>query len=261
MKLFVTDLDGSLLNDNKEIPSNFNEVLNKIEEKNYHFAIATGRSHQSVAKEFKNYINRISIVSNNGSSLHIKNKLINSIYVDDKYIKTCIDIFLKVNKGILTLTGLTHNYIMYSDNYSKDEQEEVHRYFTRIDTITSFNEVKDKINKISVCCDNAHDLIFPNFTHLDQEIDIIISGKYWIDISKIGQSKGKMIIELQNHLNINKDNTYCFGDYLNDQSMCEATTNTYAMDNAHQDLFNIFTYRIGNNNDESVTNKILELID
>ena len=49
MKLFFTDMDGTLLNDEKQIPARNKQAIQKILSKGHGFIICSGRSRASIA--------------------------------------------------------------------------------------------------------------------------------------------------------------------------------------------------------------------
>ena len=55
IKLVVSDLDGTLLNDNKEIDSKISDVIKSLYEKGILFTIATGRNY-SLSKKIINVL-------------------------------------------------------------------------------------------------------------------------------------------------------------------------------------------------------------
>ena len=44
MELFVTDLDGTLINSKREVPKKSVEILNKLIDKGVNFTVATART-------------------------------------------------------------------------------------------------------------------------------------------------------------------------------------------------------------------------
>ena len=49
IKFIATDMDGTLLNDDKALPADFYAVFNQLDAKNILFAAASGRQYQSLA--------------------------------------------------------------------------------------------------------------------------------------------------------------------------------------------------------------------
>ena len=59
---------------------------------------------------------------------------------------------------------------------------------------------------------------------------------WFMDINMINNSKGKAINILLKYLNINKDQTICFGDQMNDYPMFESCKYSVAMINGNEEL-------------------------
>ena len=52
IKLIASDMDGTLLNDRKELPGDFFEVFDELERRGIKFTVASGRSFDAVAHLF-----------------------------------------------------------------------------------------------------------------------------------------------------------------------------------------------------------------
>lgn len=53
IKLIATDMDGTLLKDNKEIDKEIYELLPKMKQQGIHFVAASGRQRPSLEKHLK----------------------------------------------------------------------------------------------------------------------------------------------------------------------------------------------------------------
>ena len=70
------------------------------------------------------------------------------------------------------------------------------------------------------------------------------------DTSSPTDSEKEKLEEVQELLNIKKEETMVFGDYLNDLEMMKSAYHSYAMENAHEDLKRVARF-ITKSNDES----------
>ena len=50
IKLIATDMDGTLLDDNKQLPKNFDNIVKRLFNKNIRFVISSGRSYCTLKK-------------------------------------------------------------------------------------------------------------------------------------------------------------------------------------------------------------------
>ena len=67
MKLLATDMDGTLLNSQKEFDNEFFEVLQKVLEKEMYFVIASGNQFYHLYNQFLPYSDELYFISENGS--------------------------------------------------------------------------------------------------------------------------------------------------------------------------------------------------
>ena len=99
--------------------------------------------------------------------------------------------------------------------------------------------------------------IYPAIKHLKEDYLLKVSGQNWLDISDHKANKGNALREVQKLLNISKEETMVFGDYLNDIEMLQEATFSFAMENAHKDLTKVANYATKSNNNFGIE-RILE---
>ena len=83
-KLIAMDLDGTLLNDNKEITRDNLKVINILAKEGYEIVIATGRRYWSAKKLTRGIDSHITILANNGNIVRnsVNDKAIISKYLN-----------------------------------------------------------------------------------------------------------------------------------------------------------------------------------
>ena len=69
MELFVSDLDGTLLNKNAELSVNTKNILNRLIEKGLKFTVATARTYASAGKILNGLNLELPIILMNGVSV------------------------------------------------------------------------------------------------------------------------------------------------------------------------------------------------
>ena len=71
IKLIASDMDGTLLNDRKELPGDFFSVLGQLEEHGIKFTVASGRSYDAVAHLFpEEYRAKLDFICDNGANIY-----------------------------------------------------------------------------------------------------------------------------------------------------------------------------------------------
>ena len=106
----VTDLDGTLLNNEKEVSEFSKEVINKIREKGVKFFIATGRSYPDTKRIMETIGIKVPLITSNGARINDENG--ETIYANDlekKYIRKILEMDYKKYGEEIFLN-------LYSDN-------------------------------------------------------------------------------------------------------------------------------------------------
>lgn len=66
IKLIVSDMDGTLLNDEKQIDKRIYDLLPKMREEGIRFVVASGRQYPSLARDFQEHLPEITVIAENG---------------------------------------------------------------------------------------------------------------------------------------------------------------------------------------------------
>lgn len=254
IKLIITDMDGTLFNDKKEISSNFWEIFNKLTKDQVIFSIASGRAYYSLLEEFKAHKDKLLFICENGAYVTYKNEEIYVNTISSEGIKEINDCCKEIDDIVPLYCAKEKAYIPRKqfDEAASTTRNEILKYYNKIEYIEEMDEVKDEILKVAICDTNgAETHSYPKLKELNDKYQVVVSGSYWIDFSNIGVNKGRAIKEVQKKLNISYDETMAFGDYLNDYEMMKEAKYSYAMKNAHEKLKDIanFITEFDNNND------------
>ena len=264
--LYVSDLDGTLLNSKQEITPFSRNNLNNLIEKGVAFTIATARTPATAIDILK------------GLEIKLPLILMNGVIIYDNYNKEYIDI--KTTDNILkVLEKECKNFLLYS---IKDNHMNVYyKEFLNEAEISFYDERKDKKLKTFIKTSNygasIEDSKVINIVIMDkkeviEEInsklediknitinyykDIYNPKWYFMEIYSSKASKAKGIKFLSKYLKSEKLIT--FGDNLNDIPMFLISDRCYAMENADERLKEISTKVIGNNNLDAVVKFLLD---
>ena len=234
IKLIVSDIDGTLVNNQKEIPNSFWEVFKTIEQKGILFCAASGRQLQSLHELFAPIKERIAYAPDNGASLVYQGKTLfeRPIAFTSFFpiLRTCNEI----QQIGVALCGKKSAYIKTDSEWIFNE---IARHYPAHTLVTDFANIDDEIFKITVCDEGISRL--NSYSYLRQyskDFNVVVSGEIWLDITRKDVNKGDAISHLQAHLGITPDETMVFGDHLNDVEMIQCATHSYAMKNAQDEL-------------------------
>ncbi len=258
VKLIVTDMDGTLLDDNHKINEEFWTVLDKIKEKGIKFAVASGRQYYNLLENFKKVKDDIIFLAENGSYVVENGEELYSKSMDKDGVKELLGISKKIEKTSIVLCGKKSAYI---EDDKEEFVEQVKKYYHKYEIVESFDKVEDEILKIAIYDfigseENSHKY----FDDYENKYKIIVSAKNWLDIMDMNTNKGIALQEIKKKLNIDYYEVLAFGDYMNDYEMLQEANYSYAMENAHEKVKEIANYIAPNNNSNGVVKVIKEYI-
>ena len=272
MELFVSDLDGTLLNKDQIISDYSKKELNRLIKTGVNFAIATARSPATVSEILDGIDIKTPVVLMNGVIIFDieKKKYIDVKEIDKESVKDIIKILKEYNKTFF-LYGIKDDYLwVYHKDFTYDFEREY--YEERCNKpLKSFKRVE---NYLDVLEDNQiiNFVFFEDNKFIAEELfekikkvkgvtgncykDIYNEGAFFLDIYNEDASKANGIKFLSDYVEHSKVIT--FGDGENDVPMFEIADECYALENASDGLKAIATAIIGNNNDDAVVKFLIE---
>ncbi len=237
-KLVISDLDGTLLNQNHELSSFTKETVGKLVKVGVKFFIATGRHHvDAVETKAQLGLEDAYLITSNGARVHDAsgNLLISH---NHKYSIAKEILELKLKEGIHINIFSENRWLIFEDNPFIDEWIEKATFKYTKGTI---NDV-DFDNVIKWYYLGEHDKLVALKEYIDfrwgDEVEGLFSLPDCLEIMPKGISKGKAIEEVIAIENIDKNETMAFGDGFNDFEMLNFVHKGLIMENAHIKLKN-----------------------
>lgn len=264
--MVITDFDGTLLNNNKEVSLVDMKSLFCLGENNIIRVIATGRNFFSINKVLKSNFPIDYLIFSSGAGIYDwKNKvLMHSQFLPDYEVKQITKILInsKVDFMIHEIIPENHKFLFHRTNNNPDFER-------RINVYKDFAiELNPKTEKYDHACQII--AIFPNNLNLFEEIqrkfsDIKIirttspldGNSIWMEIFPENVSKGRAVEWLCKELKINQPETISIGNDYNDIDMLESTAEKYVVSNAPEDLKEKFP--VCKSNQESGFSNALEI--
>lgn len=256
IKLIVTDLDGTLLNDNHEVPDRFWKIADRLFDKGIKFGIATGRPHFSITQKFPTIINRLYAISDNGSLImHDQTELL-STSLPKHEIEALVMTARSIDNAWPLLCGRDEWYLENSDESLVQAVQTYHSNFKIVDDLT---KVDAPILKMTIFdLTGSEQNSYPRYKGFEGRLKIATGGAKWLDITRTDANKGKAVQMLQSLNNIGPDETLVFGDFMNDYEMMQTATYSYAMKNANPVLFEAANFVTEKDNNEGGILDVIE---
>lgn len=233
IRMIVTDMDGTFLNSEHEVSPDFPKVYEELKKRNILFVPASGRQMLGITKYFGDQENDMAFIAENGGYVIYKNEELFADQMEQRYIAEIITAIRKIPGATAVLSGKKKAYVE-TDN--PDFIRYISQFYTDNEVVEDLtHENSDSIFKIAVYHPEGSELnVYPFVRDFEKyNLEVVVSGKYWLDIMNKNINKGNALEKLQAALNITPQQTMAFGDYMNDIEMLKNSKYSYAMKNAH----------------------------
>lgn len=271
-KIVMIDLDGTLLNDNKNVSNKNIEMINKVyKEKNVIFVIATGKNIgdiQYIIDAVGEGINKY-VIASNGAIIkdNVKDGYILKNYLTDDEVIHIIEEYKKRNLiGLIqTEEGPVIEDKLVAELENTTYAENLKDYILdnrllNVVLITVRGKEEEDLKLLKNVIDNEfytlESTAICDFTHTNN--GKTFTCKY-IDVMKKGSTKANAMKILIDYLNIRKEEVIAIGDGGNDIPMFEVAGYKIAMGNASKELKQKADYITDTNNNDGVA-KALEYV-
>lgn len=237
IKLIVSDLDGTLLQENNTVKSEDADALKQALQEGLQISIATGRMDTEIKEVLKSIGQNFHRISQNGAFASTIDE--KSIFSRTFTTETAEEIYKRIldPKFVTIVCSYDTNYTHENNEYVEGVQKRMfHPIIIDPEIGSKFNEVKpSKITLIGFENDiiEIHKKLSNEFK---DEIDIFISETHVLDIMPKQISKGNAIKKLLEDLTLKPEEMACIGDSFNDIPMFRLTPYSFVMSTAHDDV-------------------------
>ena len=265
-KLLVLDVDGTLLNDKKEITPRTHAALLKAQQMGVHVVLASGRPTNGVqplaeALELNHYGGFI--LSYNGGQ--IINAQTGELMFEKRIDPAMIPYLnRKAKENGFAIFTYHKDYILTDSPENKHVQEEAELNKMRIIGVENFPEAVDFAPcKCILTSDDENNLVgLENHwkKRLDGVLEAFRSEDYFLEVAPHFINKGNTLAVLMEMLNITTEEVVAIGDGVADVSMLQLAGTGVAMGNARDSVKACADFTTLPNNMEGVAAAILATI-
>lgn len=258
IKLVLTDMDGTLLNRAGQLPEGLDATVQELKKRNIIFGAASGRQYYSLRETFKAYQDEMLFVAENGTYVMYQNKEIFSNPMERAHLEEILAIAGRIPDVHLLVSGKKQAYYK---SVNERFLKQVGLYYKRVQRVDDFHEIEDDILKIALFdLKGAETNSYPFFLPLSDHLQVAVSADCWLDLMKMGATKGEAVQHIQSVMGIGFDETVVFGDYMNDLEMMSAAYYSFAMENAHETVKNAARFMAKSNEERGVLLAIEETV-
>ncbi len=269
--LYISDLDGTLLNSDKELSEYTKETLNALIANGVNFSVATARTAASTIKILSGLNINTPVVLMNGVVIYDiqNNKYIKTESISVQTSEAIIGV-LKEHKTTGFMYAVSDNKLVtFYENLDSEalrdfHDERVAKYYKSYKQTDDFKREIRKNKVIYFTLIDEYEVLINIFNALKslRDIDVelykdIYKEDLWLlEIFSKNASKYNAVKYIRDFYGFDK--MIGFGDNLNDIPLFEACDESYAVSNAAEKLKEKATEIIGDNNSDSVARFIAE---
>lgn len=273
-KIYISDLDGTLLKNNARLSDYSRENMEYLLEKGVNFTVASARSYTSIKYILGDVPLKLPIIEHNGAYISDYNTgkhiIINSI--EEEVSREVIRLTKEYGSSPLVsaFTG-KEDKLYYGEVINegmelilKKKSDEKDPRLTKLENIE--DALKDQITTLTIINkrENLIDLYeflkenYGKYLHMTFEEDQYYPGWHWLVITSNRATKARAIETLLELEGVSNSEVTVFGDSYNDIPMFKIAKNAVAVLNAKKELKDYATDIIGTNEKNSVINYILQ---
>lgn len=264
--LFISDLDGTLLEPGSIFPESSVKRLNSLIDRGLNFTIATARTYDSAHPLLKNVrLNHPAVLFNGVflTDFHTGHNLIETDFINHNVVHETMDLLRPQDMDPFVYIYGEESRVMhgkagnqgaqnYLDTLETDRRlcQVEHYEFLNGERIAGFLVIdrKDKLDPI-------HDHLsttYPEDLNLYFAEDICHPGYYWLQAFHAQTNKGSMVKRLAERQGFPLERVVVFGDYLNDLEMFKIAGKALAVENGLAEVKQVADEIIPSNAEQGV---------
>ena len=259
-QLFVTDLDGTLLNSEQKLSDYTVGTLNRLIDKGLPITFSTSRSFYTTSMMLNRVHFCLPCITYNGvyvmaadTGVVIKKNLLDPVVFDDVM---CIASGMSLKPYVFGKNGEGEEKLLYEEPENSAQRQYIDERKKRNDKRLQKSE-DDSLLYAKASDIALEELINVNFLYSEEEIrklenilrpkydsqvsikvikDIYNPGYFYLEVSNKDANKGKMLEYVSDLLQVEMKDITVFGDQANDKEMFDLAGTKVAVENANDKL-------------------------
>lgn len=230
IRLVASDMDATLLDENSQLPLDFEAAVKALAEKGIRFAAASGRPLYTLEEMFPNLRKEMILIGDNGGAIRWNGE---NLYTSEMPPEGWRALARKTREvgDVAVLCGLKSAYV---ERQYQQYDRVMKQFYTRVEYVDDLTAVTEPADKFTIYLprDNsqeAYDNIYG--PACGTEFSVAVAGKNWVDIMNPGVHKGAALVILGEKLSISTAEMMAFGDTYNDAEMLETARYGFLMEN------------------------------
>lgn len=260
IKLIASDMDGTLLDENGQVPPETFGLILALRERGVRFVASSGRRYDRLCDFFSPVKDRMDFVASNGAQ----------VFADGVQIDREVYSHLAIRRLAKTVAMFPNMHLALFDrtkSYLLDDEDkfvrEVDKDLPNVERIYELPSPEVSIIKASIFCDDGN--VMDNAYVLQRELGGLFtfapSGSSYIDVMQPGISKASGIAQVMEYHGIDASEVMAFGDAMNDYEIIRFVGTGCAMANGRPALRAVADRVIGSNVEHAVQSEMRRVLE
>lgn len=260
IKLIASDMDGTLLDENGQVPPETFDLILALRERGVRFVASSGRRYDRLCDFFSPVKDRMDFVASNGAQ----------VFADGVQIDREVYSHLAIRRLAKTVAMFPNMHLALFDrtkSYLLDDEDkfvrEVDKDLPNAERIYELPSSQVSIIKASIFCDDGN--VMDNAYVLQRELGGLFtfapSGSSYIDVMQPGISKASGIAQVMEYHGIDASEVMAFGDAMNDYEIIRFVGMGCAMANGRPALRAVADRVIGSNVEHAVQSEMHRVLE
>lgn len=260
IKLIASDMDGTLLDENGQVPPETFDLILALREHGVRFVASSGRRYDRLCDFFSPVKDRMDFVASNGAQ----------VFADGVQIDREVYSHLAIRRLAKTVAMFPNMHLALFDrtkSYLLDDEDkfvrEVDKDLPNVERIYELPSPQVSIIKASIFCDDGN--VMDNAYVLQRELGGLFtfapSGSSYIDAMQPGISKASGIAQVMEYHGIDASEVMAFGDAMNDYEIIRFVGTGCAMANGRPALRAVADRVIGSNTEHAVQSEMRRVLE
>lgn len=260
VKLIAFDMDGTLLDENGQVPPETFDLILALRERGVRFVASSGRRYDRLCDFFSPVKDRMDFVASNGAQ----------VFADGVQIDREVYSHLAIRRLAKTVAMFPNMHLALFDrtkSYLLDDEDkfvrEVDKDLPNVERIYELPSPQVSIIKASIFCDDGN--VMDNAYVLQRELGGLFtfapSGSSYIDAMQPGISKASGIAQVMEYHGIDASEVMAFGDAMNDYEIIRFVGTGCAMANGRPALRAVADRVIGSNIEHAVQSEMRRVLE
>lgn len=252
IKLVATDMDGTLLDENSQVPPETFEIIRELKAQGVHFCVSSGRRYSTLRWFFAPVADEIDYVAALGAQVFADGRFLDREVFSMRGILRLFRTCQEFDELHLVLYDWEHTFLLDDQSsYAKELDKDLPNAQRLFDPPSP----DVSIIKAAVCCERPSeimDMVYVLERELGDIFTFMPSGNTWIDVMPKDISKATGLEAVLSYYGIDSSEVLAFGDSMNDYAILRAVGHPIVMGNARYAVKQIAERVIGTNREHAV---------